>query len=226
MKGATGAQGVAGAKGDTGAQGPQGPKGDRGVTGPAGATGATGAQGPQGPQGPAGPKGNTGSVGAQGPAGPIGPQGPQGPKGATGAQGISGPQGPQGPAGPAGPAGSVDTKKGEFIIPAWSRVSVSDLGKFQDACYGTVSWSIDHKNSGNGNHASMIVTYKFDDLNRTAVSNFVQAINRRTDMANHMVNFSINIKRVTSSSVTVSIVRMDNESPWSEVFSFYYSMFF
>jgi len=113
------------------------------------------------------------------------------------------------------------------LIPAFDAVSVSNLGKFQDDCFGTVSWTVDALNApGSGNHAGMILTYRFDDLNKTALSNFVQAINRYSDSTRCRVNFSINIKKATSSSVTVNIVRMDNESTWSDTFSFQYSMFF
>ena len=58
------------------------------------------------------------------------------------------------------------------------------------------------------------------------LSNFVQAINRYNDSIRCKVNFSINIKKATSSSVTVNIVRLDNVSTWSDTFSFQYSMFF
>jgi len=114
------------------------------------------------------------------------------------------------------------------LIPAWDKVEVSHLGKFQDDCFKTVSYSIDGKSApGNGNHAGMIVTYRFDDINQTALINFVQAINRFSgNDARCKVNFSINIKKITSKSVTVNIVRMDSETAWSDTFSFYYSLFF
>ena len=113
------------------------------------------------------------------------------------------------------------------MIPAWDKVQISNLGKFQDECFGTVSWTIDGLTApGNGTHAGMIITYRFDSLNQTALSNFVQAVNRFSDSERCKVNFSINIKKVTSGSITLNIVRMDNESAWSDTFSFYYSMFF
>ena len=153
--------------------------------------------------------------------------GPKGPAGSQGATGLRGPSGAAGPAGPAGAAGGINAKRGEFLIPAWDKVQVSNLGKFQDDCFKTVSWTIDALNSaGSGNHAGMTITYRFDDLNQTALSNFVQAINRYSDSTRCKVNFSINLKKVTSKSVTVNIVRMDSEKVWSDTFSFHYSMFF
>ena len=129
---------------------------------------------------------------------------------------------------PAGTSGGITAKKGEFLIPAWDKVKVSNLGKFNDECYGVVSWTIDELNAGgNGNHTCMVITYKFDDLEKDALSSFVQAVNRYNDgSARCKVNFSINIKKTSSNTVTVNIVRMDSEAAWSDTFSFYYSMFF
>jgi len=141
--------------------------------------------------------------------------------------GQIGPVGPMGPQGPEGPAGKVDSKRGRFMIPAWDKVAIGDTGKFQDDAFGSVTYKIMGMNaSQNDTHSGLIVNYEFSDLERDGLSHFLQAINSHTDPVNCNVNLSINIKRISSNAITVNIARVDDPAPWSEVFSFFYTILF
>jgi len=63
----------------------------------------------------------------------------------------------------------------------------------------------------------MKITYSFPAYSGTPLSSYIQELNQLDDG----VNFSVNlINDISSNSLTVNIVRQDNEEIWSNVYNF------
>ena len=99
---------------------------------------------------------------------------------------------------------------------------MGSTNSFTDTRFGTVSWVIndlvEDLTGSNGIHASMKITYTFNDVtNASIVCALIQARNE----LNSDENFSVNlIGQETDTSVSVSIVRTDQEAAWSNAQQF------
>lgn len=108
----------------------------------------------------------------------------------------------------------------EFAVPAWSVVAVGNTGKFNDPISGEINWLVDAKFGGSGTeHAGMRITYTFPDVG-VIQSAFIQEINRFSGDAGKVGLSCALAGNVSSNSFTVTCIRTDRVSPWSDNFSF------
>jgi len=126
----------------------------------------------------------------------------------------------------------LNSKKGEFPIPAFDAVQIGDTGTFTEECFtpngSQGTWRIDDlvqnsDDSATGTHASMKITYSFPELSINTICAYLQEINRRDDN----VNFSISLRgNVTTNTLSVHIVRKDNQEIWTDDYSFLMTLLF